>query len=126
MFETKTWPETKDLIKTFRLVCRERGPAAGVAALYAYESQIPAVAESKIEGLRNFYGIDEEGGLAYFTVHREADREHAEVERRLLTSLLGESNAVLVTDSVERVLEVLWELLSGVCRRHSIRFTGVA
>lgn len=39
---------------------------------------------------------------------------------------LSESNAVLVTDSVERVLEVLWELLSGVCRRHSIRFTGVA
>ncbi len=113
VFKTKAWPETEHLIETFRLVCRERGTAAGVAALYAYESQIPAVAESKIEGLRNFYGIDDACGLAYFKVHRE----HAEVERRLLTSLLNESNTVSVTDSVERVLAGLWELLSGVCRR---------
>ncbi len=124
LVETEAWPETKDLIETFRLVCGERGTAAGVAALYAYESQIPAVAESKIEGLQKFYEIDDACGLAYFTVHREADREHAGVERRLLTSLLNESNAGLVIDSVERVLEALWELLSGVCRRHAIPLHG--
>jgi len=126
VFETKAWPETKDLIETFRLVCRGRGTTAGVAALYAYESQIPAIAEAKIEGLRKFYGIDEEGGLAYFTVHREADRAHAGVERHLLASLLNESNMESVTGSVERVLEALWELLSGVCRRHLIPFTSTA
>ncbi len=126
VLQTKAWPETKGLIETFRLMCRGRGTAAGMAALYAYESQIPAVAESKIEGLRTFYGIDEACGLAYFTVHREADREHAGVERDLLTSLLNESNTVSVTDSVECVLEALWELLSGVCRRHSIPFMAAS
>src|SRR4029453_8942548 len=31
------WPETKDLIDTFRLVCRDGSTAEGLAALYAYE-----------------------------------------------------------------------------------------
>src|ERR1041385_6481079 len=48
---TETWPETADLIATFRSVCREGEIAEGLAALYAYESQIPAVSESKIDGL---------------------------------------------------------------------------
>ena len=49
--ETKAWPETAELIATFRAVCREGEIAEGLAALYAYESQIPAVSESKIDGL---------------------------------------------------------------------------
>jgi len=48
------------------------------------------------------------------------------VERHLLASLLNESNMESVTGSVERVLEALWELLSGVCRRHLIPFTSTA
>jgi pyrroloquinoline quinone (PQQ) biosynthesis protein C len=51
-------PETQSLVDRFRAACRDSGTAAGVAALYAYESQIPAVSESKIEGLRNFYGYE--------------------------------------------------------------------
>ncbi|MDZ7345094.1 MAG: CADD family putative folate metabolism protein, partial [candidate division KSB1 bacterium] len=49
--------ETRYLIETFRSVCR-RSTVEGLAALYAYESQIPAVAISKIEGLKKFYEID--------------------------------------------------------------------
>src|ERR1051326_8700155 len=68
------WPETTNLIDSFRDVCRDGCTEDGLAALYAYESQIPAVAESKIEGLRKFYGIDTPNGLAYFRVHIEADK----------------------------------------------------
>ena len=32
------WPETKNLIDTFRSVCRDGSTAEGLAALYAYES----------------------------------------------------------------------------------------
>ena len=39
------------MIGTFRSVCSECTTAEGLAALYAYESQIPAVSESKIKGL---------------------------------------------------------------------------
>lgn len=114
------WPETKNLILTFRSACRDRSTAEGLAALYAYESQIPAVAESKIVGLRNYYGIDSPDALAYFTVHIEADRVHAEAERHLLSSQVNEANASSVVQSVTEILDALWEMLSGVCRRHAI------
>ena len=118
VYRAEPWPETKNLILTFRSACRDRSTAEGLAALYAYESQIPAVAESKIAGLRNYYGIDSPDALAYFTVHIEADRVHAEAERILLSSHVNETNALGVMRSVREILDALWEMLSGVCRRH--------
>ena len=56
----------------------------GVAALYAYESQVPEIAKSKREGLRAFYGIDDERSVSYFTVHEEADLIHRRTERDIL------------------------------------------
>jgi len=49
---TEKTPETKNLIDTFRSVCGDGSIAEGLAALYAYESQIPAICESKIDGLK--------------------------------------------------------------------------
>src|SRR6476661_10560300 len=70
-----TWPETAQLITTFRSVCSEGDLAAGLAALYAYESQIPAVSESKIDGLKKHYGFTAPESYRYFTIHIEAARE---------------------------------------------------
>ena len=114
------WQETRNLIGTFRSVCRDGSTAQGLAALYAYESQIPAVAESKIDGLRRHYGIDGPRALAYFEVHIQADQEHSKVERDLLERYVNETNAPAVMQSVERVLEALWEMLSGVERRYPL------
>lgn len=114
------WPETRNLIDTFRDVCRNGSTEQGLAALYAYESQIPAVAESKIDGLTRHYGIEDPNGLAYFRVHIEADREHAAKERGILESSLDSRNARSAEASVDRVLHSLWQMLSGVCRRHSV------
>ncbi len=116
----KLWDETRCLIDTYRSVCRDGSPERGLAALYAYESQIPAVAESKIDGLRKHYGVDDPRGTAYFKVHIEADREHAATERELLEGTLNDANADLVSESVDRALNSLWEMLSGVCRRHQM------
>ena len=114
------WEETEDLVGTFRAICRGRGTAEGLAALYAYESQIPAVAESKIAGLKKFYRVTEPRTLAYFEVHIEADREHAAVERKLLAAHLSEENASAAADAADEALDALWEALSGVCRRHEL------
>ena len=118
--QAELWPETENLIGAFRAACRDHGTADGLAALYAYESQIPAVAESKIEGLRRFYGIDGPDALSYFEVHVEADRVHAAVERNLLTPYVSDTNGPAVVRSVRKILDALWEMLSGVCRRHAI------
>jgi pyrroloquinoline-quinone synthase len=47
------WPETNNLIDTFRSVCRDGSTSEGLAAIYAYESQIPEICESKIDGLKS-------------------------------------------------------------------------
>ena len=117
---TEKQPETAALIDTFRSVCSNGATAEGLAALYAYESQIPAVSESKSDGLKKHYGFNDASGYEYFSVHIEADREHAAAEREMLDQHVDDSNADSVKASVDRVLNALWDLLSGVCRRHAI------
>ncbi|MBD3167193.1 CADD family putative folate metabolism protein [bacterium] len=116
----ETRPETEAMIEVFRDICRNGSTAAGVAALYAYESQIPEVSESKIDGLKRFYGFTDPEAYRYFTVHIEADKEHAAVERAVIDKLESDADASEVLTAVERVLESLYALLSGVCDRHNI------
>jgi len=118
--KTEKQPETKNLIDTFRSVCGEGSTAEGLAALYAYESQIPAICESKIDGLKKHYGFTNPKGYEYFSVHIEADKEHSAAEREMLADKIDNQNIANVRASVRRVLDALWEILSGVCRRHAI------
>jgi pyrroloquinoline-quinone synthase len=120
VLEAKLWEQTSHLIQTFKSKCAEQGTAAGIAALYAYESQIPKIAETKIEGLKKHYGMESTEATEYFRVHIEADKEHASVERELLQSYLNESNISEVSSEVRSVLKALWDLLSAVCNRHQI------
>jgi pyrroloquinoline-quinone synthase len=117
---TQKRPETCGLIGTFRDVCANAPTAEGLAALYAYESQIPSVSESKIDGLKKHYGFDDANAYEYFSVHIEADREHAAAEREMLAQHVSDANARSVKASVDRVLNALWEMLSGICRKHAI------
>lgn len=117
------WQETQDLIEDFRSCCGKRGAAIGLAALYAYESQIPAVAQTKIEGLKNFYGFSNPEGYKYFSVHVEADREHAAVEAAQLAQLVDGSQRAAALEVVGKVLARLYGLLSAVCERHGIEGT---
>jgi pyrroloquinoline-quinone synthase len=120
LVKTEKQLETKNLIDTFRSVCGERSTAEGLAALYAYESQIPAISESKIDGLKKHYGFTDPKHYEYFSVHIEADREHSAAERKMLGAYIDNQNIDNVRASVRRVLDALWEMLSGVCRRHAI------
>jgi pyrroloquinoline-quinone synthase len=117
---SEKWTETKNLIDTFRGVCRDRSTVEGLAVLYAYESQIPAICESKIDGLKKHYGFRNPEHYEYFSVHVEADREHSAAERKMLQTHVHHHNFESVKASVSCVLDALWEMLSGVCRRHAI------
>ncbi len=113
-------PETAKLIDTFRSVCGSGSTCEGLAALYAYESQIPKVSESKIDGLKKHYGLTNPKSYEYFSVHVEADREHSAAERAMLEEQINDDNATPAKAAVDRVLGALWDLLSGVCQRHAI------
>jgi pyrroloquinoline-quinone synthase len=104
--------ETEALIATFRKLSRQ-SYAAGLGALYAYESQFPGVASAKIEGLVDRYAITDEQTLRFFRVHESADVEHSEVCRRLLDRL-PEAEQAEALAAAEELAGALWNFLSGV------------
>ena len=111
-------PETQALIDTFRRLSGQ-SYAAGLGALYAYESQFPAVARAKIEGLVDRYGIADEPVLRFFRVHATADVEHSAVCRELLDHLPADERAEAVA-AAEQLVAALWNFLSGVEARMTV------
>src|ERR1043166_7505061 len=103
--ESDKRPETKNLIEIFRSVCGQESTADGLAALYAYESQIPAICESKIDGLKKYYGFTDPKHYEYFSIHIEADREHSAAERKLLSGYIDNRNIDNVRASVRDRLQ---------------------
>lgn len=110
--------ETQALIDTFRKLSSQ-SYAAGLGALYAYESQFPGVAHAKIEGLVDRYGISDEETLRFFRVHESADIEHSDVCRALLDRLPDDQRDEAIAAG-EELAGALWNFLSGVEARASI------
>jgi pyrroloquinoline-quinone synthase len=108
-------PETAHLIETYRDVTKNGSFAQAATALYCYESQVPEVARQKIAGLQKFYGIDDERGLQFFSVHIDADEWHAEVGRGFIERY-GAGEAEAVRETAQRCLDALWSFLDGVYR----------
>jgi len=106
-------PGTKHVVEKFSEICGERSVAEAVAALYAYESQVPEIATTKIDGLKKFYGITEPAGLTYFEVHEEADKEHRAAWRGWLETNAN-GNEAEILNSANEALDALWGALSAV------------
>ena len=90
--------------------------AAGAAALYAYESQVPNIAKAKMEGLRDYYGIDSDLDVSFFQVHKVLDEAHSDAEREMILSMTGddENGHSEVLEAVNDATETLWQFLDGV------------
>jgi pyrroloquinoline-quinone synthase len=108
------------LIETFKEICRNGSTAEGLAALYAYESQIPAISNSKIEGLKTHYNLKSCEDWIYFAVHILADKEHAAIERELLTRHVDGNNATQAWNAAQRILDGLWNFLTALCLQFNI------
>ena len=103
---------TRSLIDCMRSLAREGALHEGLAALYAYESQIPAVAKAKIAGLAQFYGMS---APTFFTVHEEADVHHSATSRELLNRLCDDDAKVAqAEEATGRVLDALYGFLDSV------------
>jgi pyrroloquinoline-quinone synthase len=104
---------TDSLVQTYVDAAREAPVAAGVAAVYAYERQVPAVAKAKLDGLRQRYGISDSRTLGFFETHSVLDVEHSEAERRIVADL-GPENEDEVLKATEAALEGWWGFLDAV------------
>jgi pyrroloquinoline-quinone synthase len=106
---------TKTLIATMKSLAREGALHEGLAALYAYESQIPAVAKAKIDGLAKWYGITADRDIAFFSVHMEADVNHSSTSREILRDLCDTPDKAAQAElATQRTLDALYGFLDSV------------
>lgn len=113
-------PETESCVDAFRTAATGRSVPFALGMLYAYESQTPGVAQTKIEGLRAHYGIDGPA-LEYFELHGELDVEHsAELARALDEMVADERDAQDAVAGARAGAEAIWNLLSGIAAERGI------
>jgi pyrroloquinoline-quinone synthase len=106
---------TRALIATMRSLTREGDAHEGLASLFAYESQVPAVAKAKIEGLAKFYGMEAERDIAFFSVHETADVHHSATSAALLERLCdSEEKRIASEAAAQKTLEALYGFLDAV------------
>lgn len=112
VLEAQITPKTLEAIEMLKGICENENYALGLAALYAYESQLPKVSETKMKGLKEFYNMSDERSLKFFEVHKEMDKWHSAVEKKLIdqSGISGEK----IRDAAEIGAKALWTFLDGV------------
>lgn len=79
----------------------------GIAAMYALELDLPAVAETKKDGLCKYYDLHSEDAHIYFDEHL-AEEEHLQTWRAVPVTLSSRS-------AIDVSLDAQHEVLDGVC-----------
>ena len=110
---------TNDMIENFFYQAR-KSYAEGLASLYTYERQIPEIAETKIRGLKKFYGVTSKEGLEFFEAHKAADVIHRKECEKLLDALSDEEKDKAEKASV-LTARYLWNFLSGMSTKHNLQ-----
>ena len=120
----KPVPEIRELVSWFHRVASEGTVEEALAAFYAYESQVPRIAQEKERGLRDLYGADERT-RAYFTLHTTADVVHSQVWRKQLEKRIKANPpaAEKALAAAEGAAKALWKVLDGMEAR---RLAGAA
>ena len=113
---------TKDMIDNFFSQARS-SYAEGLASLYTYERQIPEIAETKIQGLKKYYGVNSKEGLEFFEAHKSADVVHRAECEKLLDSLSKEEQDKAEKASV-MTAKYLWNFLSGMTSKHNLKIAA--
>ncbi len=102
-------PQVKVLLETADELFSE--PATALGALYAFEAQQPATAQSKLAGLKEFYQLPETVE-PYFETHSHNEHE-AEALLERIGALPSESHTTVV-QACEKMSTALWDALTGI------------
>ncbi|MCE2983906.1 MAG: CADD family putative folate metabolism protein [Parachlamydia sp.] len=105
--------ETGHLIEFFQESCRSLPLSFGITSLYCYESQIPTICPTKIEGLKKWYGIQQAEDYHYFTVHQAADVEHSRAERKMIEQLVTPQEEEKILKHADQTMDQLNSFLSS-------------
>jgi pyrroloquinoline-quinone synthase len=100
------------LIKLFRRSARQDSPVEVLAALYAYESQVPRISGEKACGLLRHYGADART-CGYFALHTYADVRQSQIWCDELGHVVAQDGnlAEPALNAAERAAFWLWQAL---------------
>lgn len=113
-------PETTECVSKFAEASTSRPAPFALGMLYAYESQTPEVAHTKVDGLRRHYGITGPAA-AYFELHGKLDVEHAAELAEALVDVVADEHDLAEARAGARLgAAAVYELLSGVARVRAI------
>ncbi len=113
--EAELLPSTRESVARLKSLTQSEDFREGLAALYAYESQIPEVAKTKREGLKSFYGIEDERAVSFFRVHESIDLLHQDVALRTLKDQCRtDDEASCAATAANQAAKALWGFLDGV------------
>lgn len=84
-----------------------------VASIYAFEKELPKISETKLSGLKEFYGIEDKEGIEYFNIHKEVDIYHSKIWENILTDF-SEENYEKILNAAKRSLKAQNKLLDSV------------
>jgi pyrroloquinoline-quinone synthase len=104
---TSPGPAAQALVQTYLDLVAE-GPAEALAGLAAYETQASAIAVTKGDGLRRWYGMNGEG-TEFWDVHAVMDADHGDWAVEALTLLDTDSDTV--ARAARRGAEAWWAFL---------------
>ena len=100
-------PAADALADTYRALA-DQSAVAAIAGLAAYETQAAAIAVTKGDGLRRWYGVDADG-TRFWDVHATMDVDHGDWAVEAL-ALLGADEAEVIEASC-RAADAWWALL---------------
>lgn len=110
-------PSEKTRGSVQRMLDLASGFEEGVAAMYAYEAEIPRISRTKLDGLQKFYNITGDDATEYQRIHAVVDVRHADVWRRILAGLPAEKHDSVFSASVAS-LAAQNSLLDAVYERY--------
>jgi pyrroloquinoline-quinone synthase len=98
----------------------ERSLEEAVAAMYAYEKELPKISKSKIDGLKKFYGVQSNEATKYLEIHEEVDLRHSEVWKNILKTIPEDKQECALNAAISS-LEAQNKLLDSVYKNYVLQ-----
>lgn len=112
--DTRMLPGTARLLSVYADLCFDGSPQMGLAAVYAYEAQVPEIMRQKLSGLGRWFGFLKREPLEFFEVHQTLDEKHSSSERALLDRYVLPGQRFDVEQAAQKALDAWWGFLDSV------------
>ncbi len=107
---SKANKNTSEVITTFLNLAQDKNINKGLAALATYKEQIRKVSTTKEQGLKDFYGIQNDQALQFFRTHAKVNT----VWHELLDEMISEKEYPIALGAVSSLCDVWGHYLDGV------------